>query len=66
MGTFNSEELRTGYCSICGDKIGMGFNHDECAQAKKEIYGESDVNKHPHKKLSKKETDYLGKKYSKF
>lgn len=59
--SYDNYELRTGLCSICGEHIGAGFDHVECSKAKKEIYGDSNENKHPKKKISKKQTDYFGK-----
>jgi len=53
------KEFLTAECSICGEHIGNGFDHSECAKVKKEIYGDSSENKHPRKKLSKKQLENL-------
>ena len=52
---FNGKYFITRECSICGEHIGNGFGHWECAKAKKEMYGDSAENKNPRKKLSKKQ-----------
>ena len=65
MKIWSKEEL-SGVCSICGDTI-AGHDHTECAAAKKEMYGESRINKHPLKRYSsrKKEqfADYCSKRF---
>lgn len=49
-----TEEAITKICSICGEHIGMYYDHTECSLIKKEIHGDSNENKKPKKKLSKK------------
>lgn len=59
------KESMTKICSICGEHIGMYYNHAECSLMKKEIYGDSKENKKPKKKLSKKAVNDYGKYLSK-
>lgn len=51
-------------CEICGDHIGAGFDHSECAKIKREAYGDSNENKKPKKKLSKKACHSAGLYFS--
>lgn len=50
-------------CEICGDHIGLGYDHSECSKAKKELYGDSCENKKPKKKMDKKSVEYLSRIY---
>ena len=50
-------------CSICGDHIGMGYDHTECSKIKKEELGRDSENKNPVKKLSKKQLAFLARRY---
>jgi len=59
-----NKESYTKICSICGEHIGMGFNHEECSKAKKEIYGDSHENKHPKKRLEKNNIEWIIRRYT--
>lgn len=59
--SFDSEELRTGHCSICGEHIGREFDHSECSEIKKELYAGSGENKKTTKKFNKKTADNSGR-----
>jgi len=51
-------------CEICGEPIGGHSDHKECSKIKKEKYGDSQENKRPIKKLSKKGCDYLADRFT--
>ena len=50
-------------CEVCGELRGGGIDHKECSEVNKELYGNSQENKYPLKKLSGKDVDYLSKRY---
>ena len=50
-------------CSICGDHIGMGFDHSECSKVKQEIFADQKRKVRP-KTLPDKDIKYLGDCYS--
>ena len=62
MNLYGKDEIFTRECEVCGDHIGVGYNHAQCSVIKQARYADVKHRSAP-KKLDNKQADYMAMRY---